>query len=312
MDLTFYSMNRLSTIDVKWADLHSANNEFLNVVHSNPFYEILAVTQGPVFIQVQHEKLSLQAGEVLLLSPWEEHMGWKPVDESAGFFWVQFALQPSLGRPLTIQEFTTEMNMIHADQSDLRTEGLHSTETILIPRWGKLTHRYRVLSVFEEIRHQLLNPTGYYRLRTSLMLGQILEMIASDLLNHLELQRSFPKSFLIYRRVVNFLDENYKRDLSPEVIEQHLQRKYGYLCNVFKRYSGITMYSYILRLRVQLASHLLATTNASIHDIACMTGYDDPLYFSRCFKKMMSASPSEYRTQQQISKAKSSPPSFHK
>jgi transcriptional regulator GlxA family with amidase domain len=48
-------------------------------------------------------------------------------------------------------------------------------------------------------------------------------------------------------------------------------------------------------MRLHRAAGLLVTTHDSVQIIATRTGYKDPLYFSRTFRRVHGVSPSEYR-----------------
>ena len=63
----------------------------------------------------------------------------------------------------------------------------------------------------------------------------------------------------------------------------------------FKEYTGSTPTQYILSLRISNAQTLLGSTNYNITEIAEIVGYDNPLYFSRLFRKQSGMSPSEFR-----------------
>lgn len=63
----------------------------------------------------------------------------------------------------------------------------------------------------------------------------------------------------------------------------------------FKQYTKMTPLQYILSIRIANAQSLLETTLYSMTEIASIVGYDNPLYFSRIFKKQTGLSPSEYR-----------------
>ena len=52
---------------------------------------------------------------------------------------------------------------------------------------------------------------------------------------------------------------------------------------------------YVLSLRITNAENLLETTEYNIAEISNIVGYENPLYFSRIFKKQKGLSPSEYR-----------------
>jgi AraC family transcriptional regulator, arabinose operon regulatory protein len=64
---------------------------------------------------------------------------------------------------------------------------------------------------------------------------------------------------------------------------------------LFHQATGYGTLEYQTRLRMALARELLDTTERTITSIARQVGYDDPLYFSRQFRRIHGASPSEYR-----------------
>ncbi|MBE2215304.1 MAG: helix-turn-helix domain-containing protein [Opitutaceae bacterium] len=67
-----------------------------------------------------------------------------------------------------------------------------------------------------------------------------------------------------------------------------------YSC-LFREYTGFAPIDYLIRLRVQHACRLLDTSTRSVNEIAAIVGYDDPYYFTRCFRRVMGRAPREYR-----------------
>lgn len=64
---------------------------------------------------------------------------------------------------------------------------------------------------------------------------------------------------------------------------------------IFRRHTGFSPIDFIIRQRVQHACRLLDTTELSVAEIAGQSGYDDPYYFTRCFRRVMGCSPRAYR-----------------
>lgn len=64
---------------------------------------------------------------------------------------------------------------------------------------------------------------------------------------------------------------------------------------LFKQHTGISPMNYQTEVRMQRACEFLDTSEASIKEIADQLGYEDPLYFSRSFKKCTGLSPTQYR-----------------
>lgn len=63
----------------------------------------------------------------------------------------------------------------------------------------------------------------------------------------------------------------------------------------FNRIFGTTPYEYLLRVRVAAARALLESTDRTIADIACETGFYDHSHFTRTFKRVVGMSPGHYR-----------------
>ncbi len=63
----------------------------------------------------------------------------------------------------------------------------------------------------------------------------------------------------------------------------------------FRHYMGMTPMQYITSIRINKARELLKNTDYSIQEISALSGYENPLYFSRIFHKQTGYSPSRYR-----------------
>jgi AraC-like DNA-binding protein len=64
---------------------------------------------------------------------------------------------------------------------------------------------------------------------------------------------------------------------------------------LFRRHTGFAPIDFLIRLRVQQSCRLLDTTAMSVSDIANRVGYEDPYYFTRCFRRVMGCAPRQYR-----------------
>lgn len=65
---------------------------------------------------------------------------------------------------------------------------------------------------------------------------------------------------------------------------------------LFRAHAGFSPIDFLIRLRVQRAAQMLDRTSLPIAEIATQTGFQDPYYFSRCFRKVMGTSPRQYRS----------------
>lgn len=94
---------------------------------------------------------------------------------------------------------------------------------------------------------------------------------------------------------IHYFNENYNKPIVIEdYAERHLMTPCWFIQN-FKQLTKTTPMQYIVNLRLTNAMNMLENKNYNIAQISSAVGYDNPLYFSRLFKKHTGLSPSEYR-----------------
>ena len=97
-----------------------------------------------------------------------------------------------------------------------------------------------------------------------------------------------------------YFSEHYSEQINIDSYAEQNHVSTSWFIRNFKLYAGLTPMQYILSKRIYNAEALLQGTQYNISEIAQLVGYDNPLYFSRIFKKMKGLSPSEYRKNMQI------------
>lgn len=65
--------------------------------------------------------------------------------------------------------------------------------------------------------------------------------------------------------------------------------------HVFKEQMGISVVSYLSKIRIERATELLESTDMSVYDVGLAVGFEAQSYFCRFFKREVGVSPSEYR-----------------
>lgn len=96
-------------------------------------------------------------------------------------------------------------------------------------------------------------------------------------------------------KAIAYFNEHYCEPINIEAYAEELHVSTSWFIRNFKIYTGSTPMQYILQKRIFNAEALLQNTQYNINEIAQIVGYDNPLYFSRIFKKAKGISPSEYR-----------------
>ena len=95
--------------------------------------------------------------------------------------------------------------------------------------------------------------------------------------------------------VRKIIDNVYKEDVSVSDIVDKTNLSHGYVCNIFKRYTGQNMIDIITQKRINEAKRLLVDSTYKINEIAKLVGYKNESYCGVIFKKFCNMSPGEYR-----------------
>lgn len=97
-------------------------------------------------------------------------------------------------------------------------------------------------------------------------------------------------------KVSSYININFGReDLSLDGIAGQVHLSSNYVSTLFKKYCGMNISDYIIKVRMDHADRLLETTNFKTYEIAEKIGYTNAQYFSVLFKKFHGMTPKEFR-----------------
>lgn len=98
-------------------------------------------------------------------------------------------------------------------------------------------------------------------------------------------------------KAIEFIQNNYSNFIKVSDISHYLCLNRTYLTSLFQKNLGMSPQQFLIQFRMTKAAELLTKTDLSVADIARSCGYNDPLAFSKSFKKIKKMSPTEYRSQ---------------
>lgn len=99
------------------------------------------------------------------------------------------------------------------------------------------------------------------------------------------------------QNAITYITANYTKEIHIEELANVCNLSKSHFMYLFKEELGMTPLAYQQTLRIKDAMSALISSRQNVTEIAEQTGYKDPLYFSRVFKKLVGLSPSEYRKQ---------------
>ncbi|GGF95668.1 AraC family transcriptional regulator [Paenibacillus abyssi] len=100
----------------------------------------------------------------------------------------------------------------------------------------------------------------------------------------------------LIQQVVHYLSTQYAEPVSMERMAQTLGYNRAYLSRIFKLRTGMSPVTFLLKLRIDKARQLLRERlELTVEQIAASVGFQDPLYFSKQFRRFYGLPPTAYR-----------------
>ena len=103
------------------------------------------------------------------------------------------------------------------------------------------------------------------------------------------------KKSLFARNVQEYLREHFNEQITSSDIARELFYNQSYFCRLFREGFGISFLDYLMLYRISSAKLILSGEDIPVSLVAERVGFLDASYFSRCFKKIVGVSPTEYK-----------------
>ena len=273
----FYTLPKESTfsspadIHISWAGHRTCTPSHNIGPRVLDTYKLVVVLSGKGYLeQDNHPAIQITAGDMFFIFPQHLHHYWADPEDPWEIMWVAF-------------------------NSTLCPRFLHSIH---------ITYEHYVLKniLNESIQrgmYQIINALGddedHYRFCAIGSLYTLFYKIDLALRTKETVQQQPEES--ISAKIAAFIEQNFYLSIDMDTICQHVSYSRSYISRVFKNDMGMTVSEYIQHVRIRNAQALLRESPLSIQEVSYSVGIDDPLYFSKMFRKLSGMSPRDYRNQ---------------
>ncbi|WP_343247556.1 response regulator [Diplocloster hominis] len=127
-------------------------------------------------------------------------------------------------------------------------------------------------------------------------LSTVQEWIASlfdRLIDRLQ-KREVPELSVYMRQALNYIHEHFAEPLSQSGAASQIHISSVYLSKLFRQELNVSFPDYLMQVRLNHAARLLRSEHLPIREVAAKSGFNDYIYFLKCFKKKMGCTPTEY------------------
>jgi two-component system response regulator YesN len=169
---------------------------------------------------------------------------------------------------------------------------------------------YRIIEIMAAVRRvatengikDRAEPGYYIKQILSCRSGEEFERICIESIRHIACEISLRKKCSIGKIVEQtniLISERFSQDLNLDDISKEVHISPQYLSRLYKSETGENFIDRLTSVRIENAKKLMKESRYSIKEICYMSGYSDPNYFSKLFKKHEGISPTDYQKQVQ-------------
>ena len=128
------------------------------------------------------------------------------------------------------------------------------------------------------------------------MISSLIDGLISDCLADL-LQEATPQNQIpsYLENIRALFDDEFQNPYTLDGLEKRFGISKYRLCREFSLCYQISPLQYLNRRRIEVAKHLLCTTESRIHEVGSMVGFDNTNHFINLFKRFTGMTPLEYR-----------------
>lgn len=245
--------------------------------HRHNAYEIYLFLRGHVHFYVENRCYHMQRGDLLVMSPKEMHRAFI-LDETE-----YERITINLKKTYLYQLSTASTNL--SSCFDCRRKGEGNIIHLDDDRLDQITYWTN------RIEESLSSDAYGADIKTNAAIAQLLVLINVWFRNN-----SFePHDIMpdLVRKTMDYIDEHITQDITLGKLAEAFYMNSTSISRQFKKHTGLTLRSYILSRRIELAKFLLSD-GISITDACFQSGFGDYANFIRSFTKMVGISPGKY------------------
>lgn len=229
-------------------------------------YQLIYVSHGTAYFTVDGTEYEAKEGCLFFFRPHEPQKYHYLCSTHTQAYWIHFT-GADIAEVLDGFEFPPVMELSSCFYEELET-------------------LYKKIMVELQLRREGFIPM------TTLLFRQLLLLIHR---NQKELAGNRTSGNDLILSVMEYMHAHYRERITVEVLAGQCNLSpYRFIHN-FKQFTGKSPIDYLIQIRINKAKELLIDSHLPVSEIAEITGYENPLYFSRLFHKNTGVPPTAYR-----------------
>ncbi|ANU65780.1 AraC family transcriptional regulator [Turicimonas muris] len=243
------------------------------------------VTSGEIDFRVEDNYLRLKTGEGFFVNSRVLHMARPTIPQTSNsYICLNFSpkiLVSSVGAELSQRLVHPFISASASKYFSIKTDNSSSNQLLKnieaieeIQKEKKIGNEIKLISLVLEIWHQTL---------------PFLKTSSKNDRND--------RAFAVSQQIITFLEVNITESISLKEISLAVNLSREECCRLFKEALGITISSYILKKRMDLAAQMLLSSNRTVEGVGRSCGFNSTSYFIKNFKNTFGQTPLSFLKQ---------------
>ena len=251
---------------------------------THDFFEMVYMKRGKAVFEISGQPAPIGPNDIIIIKPNQPHKFIVKSDSGCEFIVLSF-------------RFTGQM---HSDYSEISlgdflnfVSGKESGPFISL----KVSQKNDIIVLLNRILKERESQEIASEFLNYLLVMELFVLISRALKMEWEnsIKDKTPKLKELIQIAVNYIHNNFERDISLGDIAKFVFLSPSYFTRAFKEEVGISPINYLLKVRIARAEELLVETNLKISDIALSVGFSNQQRFNEIFKKYVKMTPLQYR-----------------
>lgn len=247
------------------------------------FYEMVYMRKGDAVFEIEEQPVSLGPNDIVIIKPRQAHK-FIVKSESCDFIVLSFKFENKINGEYSEVPLEDFLNFVSSRETGAFIALKVSQKNEIIVLLNRIIKERESSEPGSDFLNHLLV------LELFVLLSRALKMEWEN-----SIKSKSPKLRELINISINFIHNNYERDIALGDIARFVFLSPSYFTRAFKEETGLSPISYLLKIRIERAKELLADTSLKISDIALNVGFSNQQRFNEMFKKYALLTPLQYR-----------------
>lgn len=264
-----------------------------NRMHRHDFFELSIVAEGSAQIQVETQRLSCRAGDVIMVNRNTRHA--EDLLRNATLYTIELSKDYLLRWPDADELFT----YMDETQNQFFTRNLDDevkrNKDFIKCRYLSDADKSEILDIFLSIADELEHKRPGFQLMIRALIYRLFAILSDpEKYKCIYVDLGFDGGESLANTAKQFLDKT-KRKISHSELSEYLHYSSTHINRVFQKHFGESVKDYNRKIYMREAAKLLTSTNMNIQEIIRAIGFDNRTHFYKLFYETYQMTPAEYR-----------------